>query len=66
MNVAGLAAGPGDGDPVQSHPAGEHGRRAAGEVTRVRAPRALRQPLPHQRVGPRARPVPGQLYQQPR
>lgn len=61
-----MASGPGDGDPVQSHSAGEHGRRAAGEVARVPAPGPLRQSLPHQRLRQGVGPLPGQLHQQPR
>ena len=59
-----MAAGPGDGDTVSSDPAGEHGRRAAGQVTVLCPPWTLRQPAAHERHCPRTRSLPGQLHSQ--
>ena len=64
--LSGLAAGFGDGHPVQSHSAGEYGRRAARKVARLPPSGTLRQSLSHQRLRQRTRSLPGQFHQQPR
>ena len=66
LAIKGLAAGLGDGHPVQSHSAGEHGRRAAGKIARLPPSGPLRQSLSHKRVRQGTGPLPGQLHQQPR
>lgn len=58
-----MAARPSHGDTVQGDPAGEHGRRTAGEIAGVHASQPLREPVPHQRVRSRAGPLPSQLHQ---
>lgn len=52
-----MAPGPCDGDPVQGDSSGEHGRRAVGEESGLRAAGAVRQPIPHKRVRARAGPL---------
>lgn len=47
-----MAFRPGNGDPIQSDTTREHRWRAAREAPGVHAAWPLRQPLPHQRVGP--------------
>lgn len=57
-----MAFRPGDGDTVQSHSPGEHGRGAAREAPGVHAAGALREPLPHQRLRAGAGLVPRELH----
>lgn len=58
----GMASGPGNGNFIQSYPLGEYWWGAAGEASRMYAARALREPVPHQRVCSGAGPVPRELY----
>lgn len=61
--VLGMATGSRHGDTFQSDPSREHGWRAVGKVAGMHTPQLVREPLPHQRVRPRIRPVLGQLHQ---
>lgn len=64
--VAGVAARPGDGHPVQGNSTGEHGWGEVRESGWVCPPQPLRQPLPHQRIREGVGSLPRQLHQQPR
>ena len=60
----GLAARSRHGDPVSRHPAGEHRRRASGEVAVLLSSGTLRQSAAYERDRARTRPLPGQLHSQ--
>ena len=57
----GVASGPGDGDPLQGHPSGEHGRGAAGEGGPLLQPHPVCPAQTHLRVRQGAGPLPGLL-----
>lgn len=56
-----MAAGPGDGHPIQGQPPGEHGRGTAGQVTTMHQPWPVRPAAPHRSVRQGAGPLPGLL-----
>lgn len=62
--VLGVAIRFSDGYIVQSDTPREYGRWAFRETPRVHPAGAVREPLPHQRVSERTRPVPGEFHQQ--
>lgn len=61
--VLGMATGSRHGDTLQSYPTREHGRRTVGKVAGMHTSQPVREPIPHQRVRPRVRPVLSQLHQ---
>jgi hypothetical protein len=66
LGVSGMASRPGDGHLIQSYPPREYGWGTPREVPRVCSSWPLRQPVPHQRIRPRAGPVSSELHQQSR
>lgn len=59
-----MASRPGDGHLIQSDSPREYRWWAPREIPGVCSSWPLRQPVPHQRIRPRARPLPGELHQQ--
>lgn len=61
-----MEIGFGNGDSLQGDSVGIHGWGETGKDCGMCSTRLVRQPLPHQRLRPRTRSLPRQLYNQPR